>query len=365
MRRRRRGKAAAACLITVASLCACVAGSATARLAVPVGHMVPRTTRTFYNGYENELACASASDCTAVTANERYSFDPTAARKVRAVHTNLSGGYYDQLGIACASSSRCVEVDARGNVEAFNPKTKQKAAAFTMTGEEVQTAIDCPSKTRCVAETYQGESAFDPDRVGKPATTSFTANGSGADAIISCPTKSFCVGSNGTGNNNVGQVYTYNPTAAGKAVVHSLSTTPALGPVSCLSASFCAALASPKHDPTLNTAVTTFNPHHPGHPKIRSLTDSSLDVLTCQSKTLCAGVGNQGGVLIFDPKKPGHGKHLVLAPANNDFVGVAFLGSGKLVLLSASGGKAVVDPRKPPKSVRLTAFGKKAKVKQG
>jgi hypothetical protein len=352
-------------VLAIFGLFLCVTGAATAAVRGPSMHGIRPHVEKFFNGYENELACASASDCTAVTAKARYSFNPTRAGKVRHVRTDQTGGYYDQLGIACASATKCVEVDATGKVEVFDPKSTAKAAKFTMGGLGGQTAVACPSKNRCVVESYQGESVFNPGHVGKPTTTSFTANGTGADEIISCPSFSYCVGSNGTGNGGVGQVYTYNPTAANKAAVHSLKTTPELGPVSCVSGSSCVALASPKRNPSLNTALVRFNPHHPGSPKVTPLTESSLDVLVCHSKTLCAAVGNQGGVLIFNPKKPGHSKHLVFAPYDNDFVGLAFLGSSKLVLLAATGGKAVIDPMKPPKSVKPVAFGRAAKVKRG
>ncbi len=315
---------------------------------------------TFSNGYLSQLTCESAHECTAVAAGGvQETFNPTAGGRVIHSQTIAASVANGQLAITCVSSTRCVEADAAGHVAVFDPKRSGgRAATFTVSGAEAQTSVACASRSRCVADAYQGVSVFDPFHVGSPATQSFSANGNGAQPTLSCPSSTLCVGSDGT----AGLLSTFNPTNAPGAVVHTITTSPQVGALDCTSTSFCVALASPAHNPAVNTGLMTFNPRRIGNPSVKVITQSTLEFITCASATLCAAAGNNQGVLIFNPKAPRrHG--FTGVPVGVDLVGIAFAGRSELVLLGTNGQKAVIDPHHPPKTVTLTGLGRATRVK--
>jgi hypothetical protein len=322
------------------------------------GFVARAATLSLTNGYVSQLACGSASQCTGVLpGGAALTFNPTRAGSVTRTQPISHSQEDGTLAIECPSTSSCVEADAAGHVAVFAPRrATAKAKSFTMTGEQYQTTISCPSRSECVTETYTGVSVFDPARLGSPKTVAITANGDGGQPTISCPSTSLCAGSDGTD----GHLYNYAPHDAAGAKVHTLTSTPQVGSVDCTSRSFCVALASPKADPAANTGFITFNPTGPGNPGVKKLTGSTLEFLTCASATLCAAAGNNGGVLTFDPRRPGH-SHLTAVPTGNDVAGIAFAGRS-LVLITLNGEKAVFDPSAPPKTVRLSGLSKAASV---
>jgi hypothetical protein len=362
-RRTRRRSRARWCAIAAIPVAATLAGSGVAGAHLTSGPVAHTAGATFNNGGENLLACPSANECIAVDGGgTAYTFNPTRKSKVthsRAVPVTAPN---QQLALACASSALCVEADAAGEVGVFDPKRPtKKPATFTVTGGLYQTTLSCPSHSRCVVETYSGEAVFNPGHPGSPTTAAFTANGSGGDPIISCPSATLCAGANGTGNNGQGQVYTYNPLHPAAAVEHTFKSTPEVGPVHCVNTSFCVALAARNGDS--NLGAVAFNPRKPGNPGVTTISLSTLETLTCASKTLCAAAGYDDGVYIFNPQHPKKHKHFVAFPYNITAVGIAFIGSSKLVALSYTGQKVVINPRKPPKSVKFARLGQATKVK--
>lgn len=332
-------------------------------LARPQRQTSPSAARTgdalmLANGYLSQLACASATQCTAVEpSGAAVTFNPIGAGAVTHTKPLAADG---TIAITCPSTASCVEADAAGDVAVFAPRrAAAKAASFTVTGAQSQTTVACPSAAECVAETYTGAAVFDPAHPGSPKSTTITANGSGGQPTLACPSASLCVGSDG----NDGSLYSYAPGAPASAKVHAVTSTPQIGSLDCASRSFCVALASPKTGIGVNLGYIAFNPSRPGNPGVTKLTDGSLEFLTCASATLCAAAGNNGGVFTFDPKRPGHA-HLTLAPSGQDFAGIAFAGRS-LVLISFSGTKAVIDPGAPPKTVALVGLSKAAKVAAG
>ncbi len=303
---------------------------------------------TLAGGYLSQLACGSASVCTAVEPNgATLTFNPGAAGAVtqgRPIHA--SGG----VAISCPSAALCAEADASGQIATFAPRRPLSTHTFTMTGADYQTAVDCAAVSSCVADSYMSEVGFDPRHPGKPASTAFTANANGANPNVSCPATSYCVADNG----NSDELSTFAPSRAATAKVSTLKSTLQLGGIHCTSHSFCVALAAPQPSGGANTAFVTFNPADPGNPKVHGLSESTLEFMTCLSATLCAAAGNQGGVLIFDPKTPGH-VHLI--STTTDLAGIAFAGRS-LVLLALNGTKAVVDPTKPLRSAALVGLNK-------
>jgi hypothetical protein len=325
-------------------------------LALPAGAQA----LSFANGYLSQLTCESAHQCTALAANGvAATFNPTAGGRVIRAQTIPASTLSGQLGIACVSSTRCAVADAAGHVAVFDPtRSGAPAATFAVAGAQGQTSLACPSRHRCVADAYQGVSVFDPFHGGAPATQPFSANASGAQPTLSCPSTTLCVGSNGT----AGLLSTFDPLDAAGAVVHTITSSPQVGGLACPSVSFCAALAAPPRDPSVNTGLVTFNPRHIGNPRVTVLTQSTLEFIACRSASLCAAAGNNQGVWVFNPRRPRH-RHFTAVPVGVDLVGIAFAGRSELVLLGDTGQKAVIDALRPPGAVTLTGLARATPVR--
>lgn len=343
-----------------------IAGGASANVRVPVA----RTAAvTFMNSYQSELTCASAGQCTAIGANGvAETFSPTKAGKVirrQTIAASLAQAQ-SSFAIDCVSVRACVAADARGDIAVFNPRSsRSKSHGFSLSTPGYQTAIDCPSRKLCVADNWQGEAVFNPAHLGSPKTAPFAANGNGSQPSLSCPKISLCVGSsasNATGAH--GFVYSFNPRRPAAAVHHKLRRTLEVGSLACPTTGLCVAMVAPTKNPAVNIGLVSFNPRKPGNPAPTRITESTLEFLTCVSKTLCAAAGNNEGVFIFNPKSPRH-HHFTALPLNNDADGIAFAGRSKLVILTYAGMKAVINPQHPPKSVRVVKLGRRAAVKRG
>jgi hypothetical protein len=314
------------------------------------------TALTFANGYLDQLACSSPSQCTAVAATgAQETFDPTKGGPVHRSQPIPADKVYGAVSLTCPSTAACIEAGAGGAVAVFNPKSGAKSGTFTVTGADYQTDVACPSRQSCVAVSYQAAAAFDPLHAGQPKVLSFTGNGNGSQATISCPSASLCVGDNG----NDGTLYTFAPGGLSDPKVSTDGAAAQLGSLSCPSTSECVALGARKNAGA-NTSILSFDPRHPGRARPVQVTGSTLEFITCASTTLCAAAGNNGGVLVFDPKRLSS-RHRVAAPVETDVVGVAFAGK-TLVILTTKGEKAVIDPTAPPKSFRAAGLGKPAAV---
>jgi hypothetical protein len=202
---------------------------------------------------------------------------------------------------------------------------------------------------------YQAAAAFNPLHAGQPKVVSFTGNGNGAQPNVSCPSASLCVGDNG----NDGTLYTFAPGGLANPKVSSDTAAAQIGSLSCPSTGECVALGA-RPNGGANTAILSFDPRHPGHPRPARFTASTLEFVTCASTSLCAAAGNNSGVFVFDPKRLGK-RHFVAAPVETDVVGIAFAGKS-LVILTTKGEKAVIDPSAPPKSFHAAGLSKPAAV---
>ncbi len=337
-------------LAALISGCAVLAAPVTADGATRV--TARATALSFANGYLDQLACSSPSQCTAVAATgTQETFDPTRGGAVHRSQPIPASETQGAISIACPSMGSCVESGASGTVAVFNPRSGAKAGAFTVTGAAYQTSVACSSGHSCVAVSYQAAAAFNPLHPGQPKVVSFTGNGTGAQPTVSCPSATLCVGDNG----NDGTLYTFAPGALASPKVSTDGAAAQIGSVDCPTTRECVALGA-RPNGGANTAILSFDPRHPGRPRPARVTASTLEFVTCASASLCAAAGNNSGVLVFDPQRLSK-RHLVAAPVETDVVGIAFAGKS-LVILTTKGEKAVIDPTAPPKSFRAAGLGK-------
>jgi hypothetical protein len=343
----------------VTALLAVIAGAgAGAAAAHPTQAAPGRTAEVAFSYSElNALACPSTKQCTALTPTGRQvTFNPRHAGKV--ISTKLFSGTVDEtFALDCATVHLCVAADSTGVVVGFNPKHAQGKPKYTTTlqGASYQTSVACPTRALCVLDSYQAEGHLNPAKGSSLVSNTFAANQNAVNATATCISTKFCVGSNG----NNGFIYTFNPRSPASAKTITFTSTPAVGQIVCPTSTQCTALAA-YHD-GLGLGMMTFNPHKPGtKPKVHGVSSSTMGDIACASKTYCIGGGPDYGVYVYDTKTHKHkfaalnysGTQIVAALAcPSKSVCVAVFGDGK---------KAVFNPAKPPKKLKVEALSKAA-----
>lgn len=185
-RGRRSGRARApgggpvAALALAACLAAVVVTTADAG-QLRTGRLRAHAALAFANGYESQLACASANECTAITnTGLQVTFNPTRAGKLSESQTIPTADYPSTFGITCPSSARCIVADAHGEAAVFDPTRPSDAPASFLValGSTPQAAsMSCPTTTFCAAlaavhgAASVGVLSFNPRRPGDPHVT--------------------------------------------------------------------------------------------------------------------------------------------------------------------------------------------------
>jgi hypothetical protein len=347
------------CRTTVAAL------GATALLAVTAGAAAAHTTEVphagthiaFSSNEVNALDCPTTKRCTALTPSGRQvMFNPTHGGKVIAAKL-FSDTVDETFALDCASAHLCVAADSRGAVVGFNPARAQTKPKYTATlqGASYQTSVACPSKSLCVLDSYQAEGHLNPAKGSPLVSNDFSANQNGANPTTTCISTVFCLGSNG----NTGIVYTFNPRSPGSAKTITLTSTPAVGQIRCPTSTQCTALAA-YHD-GLGLGMMTFNPHKLGtKPKVHGVSDSSMGDIACASKTYCIGGGYDYGVYIHDTKTHKHKFAALTYDGRQTVAALACPSKSECVAIFGDGKKAVFNPAKPPKKLKVEALTKAA-----
>jgi hypothetical protein len=336
------------------ALLAVTAGGAAAH---PAGVSQARSAHVAFSYNEvNALACPTTKQCTALTPTGRQvTFDPTRGGEVTS--TKLFSNTLDETyALDCASVHLCVAADSSGDLVGFNPRarTKPKYRA-TLQGASYQTSVACPSKSLCVLDSYQAEGRLNPAKKSSLVSSSFAANQNGANPTATCISTAFCLGSNG----NTGILYTFNPRSPGSARTVTLTSTPAVGQIRCPTSTRCTALAA-YHD-GLGLGMMTFNPHKPStKPKVYGVSDSSMGDIACASKTYCIGGGYDYGVYVYDTKTHKHKFAALTYGGTQTVAALACPSKSVCVVILGNGKKAVFNPAKPPKKLKVVGLKKAA-----
>src|ERR1700760_1509323 len=111
----RRALALAATVGGCVALAAPVTADATTRVSAHA------TALSFANGYLDQLACSSPSQCTAVAATgTQETFNPTKGGPVHRSQPIPASKTQGAISIACPSSGACIEAGAGGTTAVFN-----------------------------------------------------------------------------------------------------------------------------------------------------------------------------------------------------------------------------------------------------
>ena len=275
---------------------------------------------------ELQVSCVSSTFCAAVGPNEDQStvtvYNGSTWSPLNAIATN--GGV---SAVDCVSTSFCVAGDEDGGILRYNGSTWSAPTASVLPGEV--TRISCASTTFCVSVTKDalGSAAtFNGSTWASPVAADPAA---GVITSVSCATSSFCIAVDQGGNaltysagswsgprrfDNLGQPQSVScPTTTFCVAIDSNGTTFALrngswqagvdlfgtgqfagiyNAVSCVSATFCAAVSGDKaftYNGTAWTAGTNIDPEQP-----------LLLSVSCVSSTFCMAVDRDLGATTFD-----------------------------------------------------------------
>lgn len=228
-----------------ASLCVAVDGNGQVRTSVNPGAESPIWTTTtvpfpagdIKNGNLQHVSCPTTSFCaTNDLAGYVYaSTNPGAASPTWVATASPVGSVGSVL--TCASSALCIATDGQDSVRiSTNPgaATPVWSAPVDITpGSNPITAISCPTVTFCLAGSTGGVAyrSVNPT-AASPTWTEITTRAGYNVRGLSCPTADMC-----TASGNAGAITSTNPGAA--TPVWRYRALPALGSVSCGTASFC------------------------------------------------------------------------------------------------------------------------------
>jgi hypothetical protein len=338
---------------------------ATALLAVTAGSAAAHTTQlshpraahlAFSYNEINALDCPSTKQCTALTpSGKQVTFNPTHGGKV--ISAKLFSDTLDEtFALDCASTHVCVAATSRGEVVGFNPRSQSKPKyRATLQGATYQTSVTCPSKSLCVLDSYQAEGYLNPAKGSSLVSNGFAANQTGANPTATCISTVFCLGSNG----NSGIVYTFNPRSPGSAKTITLTSTPAVSQILCPTSRQCTALAA--YHGGYGLGMMTFNPHKVGtKPKVYGVSSSSMGDIACASKTYCIGAGYDYGVYVYDTKTHKHKFAALTYNGPETVAALACPSKSVCVAIFGNGKKAVFNPAKPPKTLKVKPLTKAA-----
>jgi hypothetical protein len=183
----------------------------------------------------SDVACPSASQCTATRGGYEVTFNPAAQTQQAAVLIDNANAV---LGIACPSATQCTAVDDAGNEVTFNPNSPGTPAVVTLHTQNAMFGIACPSTAQCTAVDAGGdEITFNPNSPGTP--TPVTIDSGHVLHAIACPSSDDCVAVDGAGRAMEGD-----PTSSAAWALKPLPGANSLNSVACSLGGQCVAVDS-------------------------------------------------------------------------------------------------------------------------
>ena len=280
------------------------------------------------------VACPSATQCTAISQTQEWTFNPSDPAAASTVTIDTSPG--TATALACPSTRLCTSVDASGRETTFDPQTPSAdtPAAVSSDPHADLTAVICTTATLCTAADHNGYlESFDP-RSGAlisrvPATD---VND------LACLTATYCLADQSTG-----AVLPFTPGSSQdfSAQGTGLDNGSPLVDVSCPEADRCVA-ADPSYEVVFDTHSKT--------------TDYRLEVplpedahapitgITCPLLTLCSVIRGDEQVAL-DPTRFRHPHPLVVDDDGAaTFTAVRCRGAGECVAIDSDGMAVSYDP---------------------
>lgn len=326
------------------------------------GQAQPAITRS-QNPLSN-LACPAASQCTAMDdLGYEVTFNPSSAGDLTQARVDVVGGCCtdNALGrIACPTTTRCVVVaQTYGSAEwTFDPRAPSGLESVAVADGAPNIALACPVARECVAlakvtasflpapALTSSTATFDPDSHLNPTASSRTLR---EPAGLACPTATQCTlvtdhskyGACGHCTKPAwGREVTFDPRrssqrarfTAGKPIDRA-----SLTGIACPTFTECAAIDTRGRE-------VTFNPRHPGRPRLAKLADRALDGIDCPSRVLCVAVGRGAEEVAFDPRDPHTPTRLKLGGAGA-ITGISCPSTHECVAVDARGYEVTSNPK--------------------
>jgi hypothetical protein len=295
----------------------------------------------FGTTYVSGVACASPTECTAVThAGAEVTFNPGAPGTPTPV--KIDNGNVD--GVACISAGACVAVDEGGQELVFDPATGAVSETADIDGTRELNGLTCPSATDCVAFDNIGQAvAFTPATGAVIHTTAILSNTEVSDNIsvngITCAASA----TECTVVDSTGEAVGFAPATGAVLNTTTIDAGGDLTSVGCTSASECAAVDGSGRE-------VSFDPASPGTAS-RATIDAGgrLTSLACPAPAgACTAVDADGRAATFNPSSPGTPAPTTIDHDSTGVLnGVACSSASECVAVDVGGQELTFDPAAP------------------
>jgi hypothetical protein len=212
--------------------------------------------------YLESVSCPTSGQCTALAGSpgEEATFAPGSSPGES--HATIATKVENVDAISCWSASQCTAVDGQGRELTFNPSVPAGAKTLTVDPDGYLDSLACPVKTQCTAAARGG----------------IAGEGLAAD----------------------GDVVSFEPKAPAATTSVTIDPEDALYGLACGSTSRCAVITS-NGVSSFESSVTGFAPSSPaGHTTAYENGTYAIQI-ACPGVAECVAVGEDGGVIPFDP----------------------------------------------------------------
>ena len=246
------------------------------------------------------LACPSATQCTATTGTRVITFTLTANGRAighRWVRTPFRGRGVQINGIWCPLTTMCTVFQSQ-SVTGFNPQAFRYRASKLVAPDygEGLVAVRCPSRSRCVAIDSFGHGATYSPQTGKRLGKTIAINGNERLTALACPSATQC-----TALDDAGSQITFSPASGRRLNSARIDTAVGLDDpeqgegneldaVSCPTTSSCVAVD------TLGNVIT-FRPLASAGSAATVAFTQHWNSISCRRTGRCVAVGDSGAVL--------------------------------------------------------------------
>ncbi len=251
----------------------------------------------------NSIWCPLTTLCTTIQSQSATNFSP---RRFRLGTSRVIGPDYGEglVSVRCPSRSECVAIDSFGHGVTYNPESgRTLRKSIRINGNERLTALACPSISQCTALDDDGaQISFNP-ATGRISSTAKIDPVVGLDDLeqgdgydldaVSCPTTRSCVAVD-----TLGGVITFNPLSSARSATR-ISFAGPWNSISCRRTGQCVAVGNNGAVLIGSAGVMTASSGPWGTTTLAGA--ANLNAVACPTATECVAVDSAGHAFTLNP----------------------------------------------------------------
>ncbi len=293
-------------------------------------------------GQATALACPSTAQCTSVDASGRETtFDPQTATAGTPVAVSISPKA-DDSAVVCLTTTACIAADRDGNLDSFDPET---GASISQTPTANLDDLACASATECIADTSTGSAELVTPGALKVGTP-LPVDGGRPLLAVSCPSATRCV------TVDYEHEITFDPKSSSarsyaRPYVLLGFGQPVTG-IACPLTSLCSAVrgnAEVRFDPGDYHAADRYHDLHSA---------GTIVAVRCPRQTECVGIDSKGTAVTYDPSTGQVAHSHIDVDANRALTALACPSTSQCTATDDDGTATSFDPLTGRRLTRLT-----------